>query len=217
MYQGSPRQPKVEEQYDTPYTHGRLNQFIIDDVKAPLMQGLNRFGEIKNLSMLPETVAAFAHIKKLPRPCKGNTRWHNTDILIDIRDEAQALKLLPVPAFAAVPIADFAIIIYDYDPYYQERLDWLYFRLKDNGWSGDWDTNKATLEKLRAEFFALENNPGRDKAFRFIWDTTIKLYKTKRGRRFLDWAIPKLLQSSWEPREPLKPRPPCWREFQHLY
>jgi hypothetical protein len=214
-FTGTPRQPKKEGGETTIFTRGRLERFMVDSIKAPFMRGVFALKSIEQLTHLPEMMESFNALKKLPVPDKGNTRWRNTDVLLDIRDEAFRQKLVPVPEFVALPIVNCAIIIYDYDPYYQQRIDWLYSRLKEEGWRhDDADANLTTLKKLRDEFFSLENNPGREKAFRLIWDLTIRFYGMPHYQSLVDWAVSKWLACQWEPREPGRPRPPTWREFE---
>ena len=135
VFTGTSRKPKVEDGETTVFTRGLVNRFIVTSIKAPLMGLLNLF------------------VEHVPEPTKENTRWKNTDILIELRDKFFELDNLPSRDKALRAIWNFAIILYDYDPVYQHRMDWLV-----------------------EQFF----------------------------KRYEDW----------EPREPNRPRPPEWREFE---
>ena len=160
QFVGTPRQPKREGGEDTIYTVGRVNAAIINKIKGPFMDAIyivmSEASIAAKIRAGAELYELTKEINKLPDPTKANTRWKNTDILIDLRDEFFRLENNPgrEPAFRA--IWNFIIILYDYDPYYQQRIDWLV-------------------------------------------------------EAFLKVA------SQWEAREPIVPRPPTWREFEHLY
>jgi len=65
---------------------------------------------------------------------KENTRWNNTDVLIDIRDRFFQLENNPSREGAFRAIWNFIIIMYDFDPYYQQRIDWLMEQVKKAPW-----------------------------------------------------------------------------------
>ena len=154
------RQPK-QIGYTTIYTRGLVNKRILK-IKAPFWAAIHTLttdsnavekihAAIKLLKLVPE-------IRELPLPTKENTRWRNTDVLIDLRDRFFEFENNGnrEPVFRAV--WDFLIILYDYDPYYQERIDAIF-----DWWLGYWQ------------------------------------------------------QGLWEPREPNRPKPPVWREFDPQY
>lgn len=116
VFTGYPRMPKKEGGETTEFTRGPVNRFIVQTIKAPLMGLLNLFAD------------------KVPEPTKDNTRWHNTDTLIELRDEFFKFENNPERERAFKAIWNFAIIIYDYDPYYQQRIDWLVERFKQKPW-----------------------------------------------------------------------------------
>ena len=107
VFTGTPRKPKVEGGETTIFTRGRVNRVIVEVIKSPLMGLLNLFAE------------------KVPEPTKDNTRWKNSDILVELRDKFFELDNLPNRDKALRAIWNFVIILYDYDPIYQQRMDWL--------------------------------------------------------------------------------------------
>ena len=129
QYVGTVRQPKKPGQFDTVYTAGRVNAAIIDKIKAPFMDSVNVImsdaGWLDKFKAGCTLYELSKEMEKLPEPTKANTRWKNTDILIDLRDEFFRLENNPGRERAFRAIWNFAIILYDYDPYYQHRIDWL--------------------------------------------------------------------------------------------
>jgi hypothetical protein len=76
--------------------------------------------------------------------------------------------------------------------------------------------NTQVLIELRDEFFHLENNPGRHKAFKAIWNFVIFLYGYDGYYRHrIDWVIERLKSKTWQPRDKYKPAH-FWREWDNL-
>ena len=72
---------------------------------------------------------------KYPEATKENTHYHNTHVLIDIRDkffEYEALEQR-IPLFKAmwrVFIAE-----YEHDPWYRHRIEWIIDQIKKSDWT----------------------------------------------------------------------------------
>jgi hypothetical protein len=73
--------------------------------------------------------------------------------------------------------------------------------------------NTLTLIELRDEFFQFENNPGRYKVFKGIWNFLIFLYDYDNYYRYrIDWVIERWKTKPWLPREKHRPEH-FWREW----
>lgn len=110
------RQPKREDGFTTIFTKGAVERFIWSQVKPPL---------VKLLEFIAD---------KVPAPTKENTRWRNTDNFIDIRDEFFRLENNPDREKQFRAIFNFFIIMYDFDPYYQQRIDWMLEKIFQMKW-----------------------------------------------------------------------------------
>ena len=80
--------------------------------------------------------------------------------------------------------------------------------------------NTKVIIELRDEFFSLENNPGRHKAFKAIWNFVIILYDYDRYYRHrIDWLIERIVRlvnlGLWQPRESQRPLR-HWREYEPI-
>jgi hypothetical protein len=74
--------------------------------------------------------------------------------------------------------------------------------------------NTHILIDIRDEFFKYEENPGRHKAFKAIWNFFIYLYECDGYyQQRIDWVIEKLRLANWEPRAKRTPDIHCWTEW----
>jgi hypothetical protein len=96
---------------------GKMRQYIIKKVKAPLMKVL------------------IIMAGRLPEPTKENCTNPNSHILLDIRDRFFDLENNPgrEPLFRA--IFKIAICEYEHDPYYGYRMDWVKEEMDKRGWN----------------------------------------------------------------------------------
>ena len=113
--------------------------YITSEIKTPAMQAIEvifgketKFKKLKALKVLWD---AFEACKGLPEPTKENT-WHpNTHNLIDLRDfllEHCHLNALRMNFIRR--IANFTIILYDFDPPWRFILD----SVKDEALKKEW-------------------------------------------------------------------------------
>lgn len=110
----------------TIFNTGAVERFLVSDVKAPLMQGLNAlFDGSGGYSRLKALWRAYKAMRELPEPTKENTYYPNTKLIIELRDEFFSLENNPSRHKAFRTIWNFVIILYDYDRYYRHRIDWV--------------------------------------------------------------------------------------------
>lgn len=163
--------------------YGQLpyQQFIIDDIKAPLLEGLWRLS--------PRLIAtAFRNIDKLPEPCLGNT-WHpNSHRLIALRDRLyKKFLILRLMHFIRTGM-NFLIIVYDYDHPYRDMVDFCIDMLRAGKSPG----------QIKTEFFKhCHLSRDRMRLLRTAFDLVIA-FQWLPPLRF---GLRELKTSGWEPRD----------------
>jgi hypothetical protein len=132
VFTGSPRLPKTGDMDDnlTIFGHGYWEHVMVNDIKAPLDWFIEAFMSPKSsnpakFKALLNMRRALQVFQQFPEPTRENTRWKNTEILFELRDKFFKLENNPGRDNAFKLIWKFIIILYDYDPYYQQRIDWL--------------------------------------------------------------------------------------------
>lgn len=185
------------------YNGGSNEAFIIDRIKAPFTSAIHN-------GKRPDLLKLMSEIRRLPKPTRARVHMPNSPILIDLRDKFLSALWRRILFGWAAPLIDGVIILYDYDGYYGDRIDFVLCRWKRWGWKVD----LPTIERLRAEFFACEDNPGRKPDFEYIWNIVTTLFQRSRLFRYvLCWSIHNLQNQPWAPRRPQRPSPRFWREW----
>lgn len=185
------------------YNGGPNEAFIIDHIKAPLTEAIHN-------GKRPNLLKIMAAVRRLPKPTREKVHMPNSLILIELRDEFFSVFWHWILFGWPAPLIDGGIILYDYDSYYGDRIDFILWRWKRWGWKVDLET----LLKLRDEFFSCEDNPCREPDFEYIWNAVIELFKRSRLFRYaLRWTFRNLKNKPWAKRRPQRPSPRFWREW----
>ena len=136
--------------------NGDLRDFMVDDVKAPLVEGLGLFlssrNPIQRIKGLKKLYHSLKSMEQLPYPTRENTTEPNSLILIDTRDEIISKLKLPLRIPPIVSLINFAIIM-RYDEPYKQLMDQMVDRLRASAWQRgdkpdiliwkqDWETEK---------------------------------------------------------------------------
>ncbi len=127
----------------TIYASYEWQKKMIDDIKAPLMEGIIKLlnpvcGAKEKLGALLKLRRAAQSLAGFPEPVKDNT-WHpNSHRMIEIRDEFFKHCQLDEGRRRFIHlIIDFIIILYDYDPPYRMMIDWWAKQLDIKNWRYD--------------------------------------------------------------------------------
>lgn len=91
----------------TIYDRGVWNDFFVKSVKRPLRVILALVAE------------------RMPEPTRENTRHPNSHLLCDLREEFFRHETNEGHAKVYRGIWNFIIVLYDYDAYYSDRIDWI--------------------------------------------------------------------------------------------
>ena len=71
---------------------------------------------------------------RIPEPNRSNVHLPNSFILCDIRDEFFKHEKNEGREYIFRAIFNFTIALYDFDEYYQHRIDWVVGKLKGSEW-----------------------------------------------------------------------------------
>lgn len=192
-------------------THKR--RFVIREIKKPMMRAIVVLARDypKRKKFLERALIVLA--KRYPDPTRENTRYHNTHILLDIRDRFFEYFVFEDELERRAFEAAWKIIIveYEHDPYYQYRIDCIIEYVTKMGLGSELPIEDSLdiLIATRDKFFKYERNPGRDALFKALWQIFIFEYKHDPKQR-IDWAFREIKESDWEPRKLRKEQ--CWKE-----
>lgn len=110
----------------TIFNSGEIRDFIVDELKPLLMDGLN--GNLLSL------FRAYRLMRKLPKPTKENAPHRNSQILIEARDNLFSHLNMPSREKELETIINFFIIMYEYDKPYKEMADCLKVEIDKKTW-----------------------------------------------------------------------------------
>ena len=187
------------------YGGGSLEDFIVTEVKAPLTTAIAE-GRRPSIRLLVR------QLSQLPVPTESNTVRKNTLVLIGLRERFFSNPLHTALYGWTIPLWNGFIILYDYDGYYADRIDFVLEYLLPK-WTGVCSDNLSAIVSARDKFFEYEANPERISAFKFIWDNGVRLYPFRYFRHPADWLMTELKTEQWEPRQREHPWPQYWREW----
>jgi len=71
---------------------------------------------------------------QLPVPTKENTYFKNSHAIIDLKEEFLSHEIMEVRRKVFEGLFNFVIMLYDFDSYYRERGDWLFWKIRDMPW-----------------------------------------------------------------------------------
>lgn len=90
----------------TIYERGPINDFILKGIKLPLR------------------ILLVNVVDRMPEPTRENTRHPNTHLLCDLREEFFRHENNKNRHKILRGVWNFLIVLYDYDAYYSDRIDW---------------------------------------------------------------------------------------------
>lgn len=125
---------------ETIYRVGEIHQQILE-IKAPLVDILNtvmtpgssRVDKVRAALKLRRLAKL---VNALPEPTRENTHLPNTWQLIEMRDEFFRHENNPGREKALRAIWNGFIILYDYDQYYRDRINWVLEEWAKRPWTG---------------------------------------------------------------------------------
>jgi len=125
----------------SPYVYDPVHNLIVNEIKAPLVELLDA---VIDHRLRPEQLLLVRRVVKavnrLPMPAHENIRLKNSHLLVDLRDEFFSHERNAGREKALLALFNAVIIVYEYDHYYRNRIDWLLKWLVEH--YGEWEPLK---------------------------------------------------------------------------